>query len=99
MSDWVVWRLLGLAGLLLLGISGEPAAGSAQPAPGQRRPTANLAAGRVRVKPVVFVPKDLAPPNAEELNRLWRHVTWAQQNYRQMLGGRDTFALAGAVPE
>jgi hypothetical protein len=87
---------LSLAGLLLFGSSPAFAAapGPAPPAPGAVPP-----AEQVRVKTVVFVAKDLPPPAPDELNRLWRHVLLAQQNYRQMLGGRDTFALAGSAPE
>ena len=80
---------------LLLGALLTPAAAQA-PAP---RRAAGAPGERVRVKAVVFVPKGLASPTADQLSLLWRHVTWAQQNYKRMLGGRDTFTLAGTAPE
>jgi hypothetical protein len=50
------------------------------------------------VKAVVFVPKDAAGPNSEQLQLFWRHITLARDNYLEMLGGRETFELAGNAP-
>ena len=53
---------------------------------------------KVSVRPVFFVAKDQRPPTAEQGKRLMKHMLWAQKRYRQMLGGRDSFTLAGARP-
>lgn len=50
---------------------------------------------RVRVLPVAFVPTDEKPPTDDETKLFSRHVQWAQQRFREMLGG-DTFELAEA---
>jgi Leucine-rich repeat (LRR) protein len=88
-----------LLAALVLAAAEMPAAGVGQAGPGRRAPGAGRLAERVRVKAVVFVPKDVTPPGPEQLTHFWRHVVWAQKNYREMLGGRDTFALAGTAPE
>jgi hypothetical protein len=57
-----------------------------------------LAPREVKVLPVFFVPKgELAPTDAQS-TRLMRHLEWTRTRYREMLGGRDTFAVAETKP-
>src|SRR5450755_3261591 len=53
---------------------------------------------RVEVMPVFFVPKGEQPPTSSQKSRLRDHVIWCQKRYREMLGGRDTFAIATGGP-
>lgn len=47
----------------------------------------------VSVLPVAFVPKDQQPPTNDETAKFFKHVTWAQNRYRELLFG-DTFDIA-----
>lgn len=47
------------------------------------------------MKPVFLVPKDATPPSAEYRALFLRHIEWCRDRYRELLLGRDTFALAG----
>jgi hypothetical protein len=89
--------LLPLLALLLLLDTALPAAALAQG--GRERRPAALDLERVRVKAVVLVPKGVAGPDSDQLKLLWRHMVWAQRNYKEMLASRDTFELAGGAPE
>lgn len=51
--------------------------------------------GRTLVRPVLFVPKDAPPPTALAVELYSLHLRLAQQRYREMLLGRDTFGLSG----
>ncbi len=83
---------LGPPLLILAGLAGACAAGS----PG---PAAEPIPHRVQVKPVLLVPTDAAPPTEEQRQLLLRHVEWCQRRYRELLLGRDTFAIAeGELP-
>ncbi len=53
----------------------------------------------VKVLPVFFVAKGESPPTERQEASLQKHVTWAQTRYKQMLKGRDTFALAAGKPQ
>jgi hypothetical protein len=53
----------------------------------------------VKVLPVFFVPKGESPPTKQQAANLQKHVTWAQTRYKQILKGRDTFALAERKPQ
>lgn len=57
------------------------------------------APARVVVKPVFFVPKGEKGPTGRQMELIVRHLKWAQVRYKEMLGGRDTFALAEGRPE
>jgi hypothetical protein len=52
----------------------------------------------VKVLPCFFVPKGEAAPTDAEGARLIRYLEWARTRYREMLGGRDTFAVATKTP-
>lgn len=54
---------------------------------------------RVDVLPVFFVPHGEAFPTREQKLKLARHVKWAQDWYREALGGRDTFRIAKPMPD
>ncbi len=60
--------------------------------------TGAAAAPSVRVLPVFFVPVDEVMPTNSQITALMRHLTWTQQRYREMLGGRATFEIAGTQP-
>lgn len=53
---------------------------------------------RIRVRAVFLVPTDAAPPTDEYLTLLMRHLEWCRKRYRELLLGRDTFALAEGGP-
>lgn len=52
----------------------------------------------VRVMPVFFVPDDQLPPTQRHLDMVTEHLAVAQQRYKTMLKGRDTFQIADPVP-
>ena len=54
---------------------------------------------RVSVLPVFFVPRDEVEPGREQIDKLSKHLTIAQQCYKEMLKGRDTFAIVDAEPK
>jgi hypothetical protein len=54
---------------------------------------------RVSVLPVFLVPQGTVPPKRQEAQLLMRHVEWAQQSYKAMLGERDTFQIAKKAPD
>jgi hypothetical protein len=82
-------RLFG-AGLAGLGLS-QAASGSALAAPDPP--------GRIRVRPVFLVPTDAPMPARATADLLMRHLKWAQDRYRELLFGRDTFEIACSQPE
>lgn len=49
---------------------------------------------RVSVMPVFFVPDDQAPPTQKQMDMVTEHLAVAQQCYKTMLKGRDTFQIA-----
>src|SRR5207248_1822141 len=51
--------------------------------------------GRALVRPVVVVPTDADPPTPESMDLFFLHLRLAQQEYRKLLLGRDTFGIAG----
>lgn len=51
--------------------------------------------GRVLVRPVIFVPTGAAPRAAGLDELYFLHLRLAQQQYRELLLGRDTFGLTG----
>jgi hypothetical protein len=53
----------------------------------------------VKVLPVFFVPKGESSPTARQLTNLQKHTIWTQTRYKQLLKGRDTFALAERKPQ
>lgn len=54
-----------------------------------------LAASRVEVLPVFFVPQGVAFPDFQaQNNRIQQHLLWSQTRYKQMLGQRATFKIA-----
>ncbi len=54
----------------------------------------------IRVKPVFLVPADASGPSSEQRQLLLRHLEWCRSRYRELLLGRDTFAMAeGELPE
>ena len=48
----------------------------------------------VKVLPLFVVHSDQPLPSRSQKDRLMRHLRWAQTRFREMLTGRDTFALA-----
>jgi hypothetical protein len=52
----------------------------------------------VRVLPYFFVPLGEAAPTDAQSKKLMRHLEWARTRFREMLGGRDTFAVAEPKP-
>ncbi len=79
-------------GLLLLGLALVAACRSA-PAPSASAAPAPLER-RVRVRPVLLVPRDVAPPSPEPAELLLRQLAWARERYRELLLARDSFELA-----
>lgn len=75
------------AAVLLIAAASRPAAAQEATAPRE-----------VKVLPVFFVPKGELPPTDAQSKKLMRHLEWARTRYREMLGGRDTFAVAEAKP-
>ena len=53
---------------------------------------------RVVILPIFFVPKGERPPTNDHKLRLMKHLKWAQDWYRGVLRGRDTFRIARSVP-
>ncbi len=53
---------------------------------------------RVSVLPVLFVAADQDAPTDDQLDRLDRHLAWAQRRYRELLDGVDTFTIAPGPP-
>ncbi len=53
---------------------------------------------RIRVLPVILVPKGEKQPTEEEKSRFIRHLRWSQERYREMLEECDTFELACDAP-
>ncbi len=53
----------------------------------------------VKVLPVFFVVKGESSPTEQQAATLQKHLAWAQTRYKQMLKGRDTFALAASKPQ
>lgn len=53
---------------------------------------------RVSVLPVCFVAADQPAPTDDQLDRLTRHLAWAQRRYRELLDGVDTFTIADGPP-
>ena len=53
----------------------------------------------VKVLPVFFVAKGEASPTKQQTANLEKHIAWTQKRYKQMLKGRDTFALAAERPQ
>lgn len=54
---------------------------------------------RVDVLPVFFVPRGEAFPTREQKLKLMKHIKWAQDWYREALGGHDTFRIAKTTPD
>jgi hypothetical protein len=52
----------------------------------------------VSVLPVFLVPRDKAPPTEDQKVRVLKRLSWAQERYRELLRGRDTFRLAPRAP-
>lgn len=50
---------------------------------------------RLKVLPVFFVPKGQLEPTGTQIIKLNKHLKVAQQCYKKMLSGRDTFEIAG----
>jgi hypothetical protein len=79
--------------------TGGSTSGGTQPGGGTTTPpTTPPLTSRIRVKPVFLVPMDAtAPPDAYH-GLLMDHLKWAQERYREMLAGMDTFELAVQSP-
>jgi hypothetical protein len=58
----------------------------------------NVPPSRVKVLPVFFVPSGEAQPSSGQVANLMRHISLAQQRYRELLRGRTTFELASQSP-
>ena len=65
---------------------------------GQESTPAYLPPKLVSVLPVFLVPRDEAPPTEDQKARVLRHLSWAQERYRELLRGADTFRLAPREP-
>jgi DNA-directed RNA polymerase subunit RPC12/RpoP len=46
------------------------------------------------VQPCFIVPQDERRPNADQIQRLMRHMQWACERYAELLGGRNSFKLS-----
>ncbi len=53
----------------------------------------------VKVLPLFVVHSDQPLPNRSQKDRLMRHLKWSQTRFREMLSGRDTFAIAKSTPD
>lgn len=54
---------------------------------------------QVKVLPLFVVHSDQPLPTRAQKDRLMRHLKWCQTRFREMLSGRDTFALAKTTPD
>ncbi len=54
---------------------------------------------RMEVMPVFFLPRGETAPTRDQKLRLAKHLKMCQDRYREMLGGRDTFRIAQAMPD
>jgi hypothetical protein len=57
-----------------------------------------VAPREVKVLPYFFVPRGEVGPTDAQSKKLMRHLEWTRTRYREMLGGRDTFAVAETTP-
>ena len=62
------------------------------------QPRLTLPPKLVSVLPVFLVPRDEAPPTEDQKARVLRHLSWAQERYRELLRGADTFRWHCASP-
>jgi hypothetical protein len=81
---------LALAGTLVM------AALLTAPAPAAEQEA--TAPREVKVLPYFFVPRGEVGPTDAQSKKLTRHLEWTRTRYREMLGGRDTFAVAETTP-
>jgi len=54
--------------------------------------------GKIKVKPVFFVPKDQPLPTKAQQQKLIRHLRWTQETYKNLLRNRDTFTIDKTTP-
>lgn len=93
--------------LLLVGLFGS-AVGGQQTTPPREvavRPFGVAGGGQeaippreVKVLPVFFVPKGESTPTDDQTHRLMKHLDWARDRYRELLGGQITFTIAESQP-
>ena len=85
--------------LFALVVASACACSAEKPKTATREFSARTDAHRILVKPVFLVPTDANPPSEEYRGLLMRHVAWCRSRYRELLLGRDTFAIAeGELP-